>query len=63
MWLKEHPDDVGLLRDTFALACVARDWRVAGDCLQRLEQAEVSALDGFAEILATARAQAGAPPR
>jgi hypothetical protein len=64
-WLLDTPGDVALLRDTFALACAARDWAVAENCLGRLVdlQSQGPLRSDLTEILQAAKAQAGVPSR
>lgn len=56
-WLGDNKDDAAILRDTFALACEAKDWSLAKSCVARIVVAEPAVGAALDAILAARRSR------
>jgi hypothetical protein len=53
--IEQFPRDIGFLRDTFALACAARDWTVAESCAAKMAALRPPLGERLARMLTASR--------
>ena len=58
-WLADNPASAEILSDTFALACVAREWDVADACLAELVKVRPEDGEALRQVLRDARGSPG----
>jgi hypothetical protein len=61
-WLSEHATNSALLLDTFSLACAAKNWPLAENCVTVLATSRPADVAALREILADCKAAAAEKP-